>query len=602
MTTTSRPTSATDRGSRPQPSRGGPRGLALTKANASEWLSALVATRRRQTLLALLAYSGFTVFLTWPLLIHLDSAIYTSPGRPRGDYTSTIAYLHQLVDGWHNPFLPGTLDNFNAPHGAPIDWVLNVASFASWIVLYPLAVIFGATAAFGIFTMLGFAASAIAMFLLVRRLTGSFGAAVILGFAFGFFPYVVANGEHPHYIHGWVFVLMAWRMIELFERPTVRNGILAGLASLVTIGWTPYFLLLGGVLFATLFASSLVIAAFQGTLQRQLGPQLIAAGIALGFVVLLRGLAAIDAEAAVIGNAPLIDLYLQSARPANLLVPNGHNPIFGDWTRPYLLKHGWYDATEKTLYVGISLCLLALVGGVAALRRWVPERSRLLALVFSAVVFVGLAFSAPPKVGVAGTQIPLPPYFVWQVQSGWRIYERFVIIVMVGLCIVTAIGIQALTRRRGSSARIAIIIAIAILVPLDLWSKFEPNTARLSEPAIYGTLRELPDGIVAEYPIEPREYGLDYDELYNQQFHGKPILNGFPPRGADEARAVSLANLGERTTPGRLAAGGVRYVLLKHDTFNPYSLDPGRPGRDLELIEKSAFADLYLVTARSANP
>jgi hypothetical protein len=58
--------------------------------------------------------------------------------------------------------------------------------------------------------------------------------------------------------------------------------------------------------------------------------------------------------------------------------------------------------------------------------------------------------------------------------------------------------------------------------------------------------------------------------------------------------------LDDPQTPGRLSALGVRYVVLKHDKFNPFSPDPGKPGKGLALIQRSSFADLYRVTAPPA--
>jgi hypothetical protein len=87
-------------------------------------------------------YGGFAVYLTWPLVTNLDSTIYVSPARYRGDYQSIIAYLRETVDGWHNPFVPGRIDTFAAPYGFPSLWVINIASFSSTIVLYALAKVF----------------------------------------------------------------------------------------------------------------------------------------------------------------------------------------------------------------------------------------------------------------------------------------------------------------------------------------------------------------------------------------------------------------------------------------------------------------------------
>src|SRR5919108_438185 len=544
--------------------------------------------------------SALTLFLTWPLVTHLDSTIYLSPGRLKGDYTSVIANLHELVEGWHNPFAPGRIEDFNAPYGEPITWVANVATFPSTSVLYVLAAIFGATAAVGLFVMLGFVASALAMFWFVRRYTGSAGIALIAGYAYGFYPYVVANGEHPHHIHGWLFVLLAWRMVELYQRPCMRNGLFAGAACVLTLAWTPYFILLGGVLYGTLLLATLVISAWRRALRAQLVPQLVCLGIVLAFLGGLRALAAADEQAAALGSATLVDLYAQTARPLNYLVPNGHNPVFGGITRPFLQARGWFDATEKTLYVGISVALLALVGGLAAVSRRLPRSAIPLALAFSAVTVVALAFSAPPKGQVAGVHVPFPPYFVFKVEHGWRIYERFVMVVMLGLCIVAAFGLQALTQRRGPRVRTIILVAAAVVVSLDLWSKYEPNTSRLTAPPIYGTLRSLPPGIAAEYPIQPSAHAEDYDELYNQQFHEKPIINGFPPRTTDEDRTLEVALLSDPATAGKLAARGVRYVLVKHRQYIEFIPKPGHPGAGFRLIQRSAFADLYRVVAPPA--
>jgi hypothetical protein len=387
-------------------------------------------------------------------------------------------------------------------------------------------------------------------------------------------------------------------MVELFQRPTVRNGVFAGAACLVTLSWTPYFVLLGGVLYGTLVLVTLAIGLYQGRLRSLVVPQLVCLGIVLAFLGGVRAITAVDEDAAGLGHATLADLYQQSARPLMYVVPSGQNPVAGDLTRPFLQRHLWYNNAEKSLYIGISIALLALVGGVCALLGRLPARAGPLALTFSAVTFVALAFSAPPRVDMAGINVPFPDYFVFQLQSGWRIYERFVMVVMLGLCIVAAFGLLALTEGRGRRVRAAILIATAIIVPLDLWSKYEPNTLELTEPSIYRTLHNLPAGIVAEYPIQPASSAEDYDELYNQQFHGKPIINGFRPGTEDEAFALSVAHLNYPDTAGRLAGRGVRYVLLKHRAYVDTIPRPGRAGKGFGLIARSSYADLYSVTAR----
>jgi hypothetical protein len=556
---------------------------------------------RTQTLFALALYTGFTVYLTWPLITDLGSTFYISPTRPEGDYHSVTAYFRELVEGPHNPFAAGRIEDFNAPHGSPILWINNAANFPTTIVLFAMTAVFGATAGFGLFAMAGFVASALAMFLFVRKYTGSPGVATVIGFAYGFYPYVVANGEHPYHIHGWVFVVMVWRLLELLQRPTVRNGVFAGAACVLALAWVPYFLLLGGVLYATVVVVGLGAAAVRRELRPQLLPNAVCLSFILAYIAIVGLSVLVESNAVATAQSSIFDIFAQTARPLNYIVPSGHNLVTGGLTDDFLLRRGWLNNAEKSLYVGISVMLLALVGGIALLLRRLDRRASLTVLTMSAAALVALAFSAPPKVGVGGFVVELPSYYVWSLQPSWRIYSRFVIIVMLGLCIVAAFGLQALRQGRSPRVSAAILAAAAVVVPLDLWAKFEPNTRKLTMPPIYETLRAQPPGIVAEYPIQVAANAENYDEIYNQQYHDKPILNGFPPRSADERRALRLANLSRPRTAERLAERGVRYVLLRHRVY-PYSPRPGRPRAGFELIERSDFADLYRVAPGTAQP
>ena len=56
-----------------------------------------------------------------------------------------------------------------------------------------------------------------------------------------------------------MFVLLTWRMLVLAEKPTLRNGLWAGLSALLAMTWIQYNLLIGGVLFATLSVIALVL-------------------------------------------------------------------------------------------------------------------------------------------------------------------------------------------------------------------------------------------------------------------------------------------------------------------------------------------------------
>ncbi len=80
------------------------------------------------------------------------------------------------------------------------------------------------------------------------------------------------------------------------------------------------------------------------------------------------------------------------------------------------------------------------------------------------------------------------------------------------------------------------------------------------------------------------------------------MINGYDAGSPQEARAESLANLADPSTAPRLAALGVRYVIL--DAAPPlYGLpSPGTPGHGFRLLIRNPYASVYRVTARPSGP
>jgi hypothetical protein len=301
---------------------------AITRRQVPRWA---------QTSIAVVIYAVVAIQLTWPVATDLDGVIFGG----YGDLTGGMANLREMVDGHHNPFGPGRLEDFSAPEGRPIEWTQNLASFASTVVLYGLAVAFGAVAAYSLFTLLGFIASGTAMFLLARRISGSFPVSLLVGWAFAFYPFaVVKAGGHVHFVHGWPFVLILWRMLVLYESPSVRNGVWAGLATVLAIAWSPYFLLIGGIAYATLFAFGIAAPLVRRRLTAvHLKAHLTSAAIVGVFAIGLVLVSVVSARGTGTLEYSLETLNVYSARPYEYLVPPADNPIFGAETGPWLKRH-----------------------------------------------------------------------------------------------------------------------------------------------------------------------------------------------------------------------------------------------------------------------
>ena len=185
-----------------------------------------------------------------------------------GDLGGSVSSFAYAVQHHVFPFAPALETGLNAPQGLQQPWVDNWVGFAGNAPLYVLSWVFGAVAGSNLFLWLSYVISGQSMFLLIRRIFGSFGAALLTGFAFGFFPWAInkLNG-HYQYMDGFIFVLGVWRMLELSQRPTVRNALLAGSAIAVGLWWTPYFFLIGGVGFAVMEIVLIVVLGERGRLR-----------------------------------------------------------------------------------------------------------------------------------------------------------------------------------------------------------------------------------------------------------------------------------------------------------------------------------------------
>jgi hypothetical protein len=550
---------------------------------------------RMQVAGAALLYLAYALVITWPIGIHLQSAMFNDEA---GDLAASIAQVREVIQDGHLPFLPGRIADFNAPWGLEETWVLNVASAPATALLYLLSYPFGSIAGHNLFTLLGYTASGTAMFLLARRLTGSAGAALVAGFAFAFYPFMVNKGsDHTVFLHGWVLAAVAWRYLELAERPTLRNGLLAGVAGAFMAWWTPYFILFCPVVVAALSVVVLASAHARGRLREALVP--LGAGFAV-ILALVGSLAVLQVAVGGDGGAggarthDLGNLVTFSARAHEFLVPDRNNLLVGDSTGPFLSErlHG-SSFSESSLYVGLSVLVLALLGLLAHVRQRLTTAASRAVAAATLVALGGAAFSAPPQINVGGTLVPAPAWFVFQLSATWRVYSRFVIVVMLGLALLAAFGAARLLRGRRPATAAALVAVMLAVVGLDLWARQPDRVRRPVAPEIYTTLKGRPAGNLAEYPVQPSAVPNATARFY-QQAHGRRLFNGYPEDSDDESRKLELADLADRETAPGLAALGVRYVLVRSD----YTL--GAPGPGLHKIAVAGLP-MYEVTAMPAR-
>jgi hypothetical protein len=565
-----------------------------------------VAVPRRETLFVALLYFGLACSVTWPMAIHPSTTVYGPVGA---DLTGSIAYFHALAAAHTVPFLPGTVHVFNAPEGRPTQWALNFSTLPSSTLLWLGSIAFGAVATLAYWPILTFTLSALSMFLLVRWLTGSWKAALITGFAFGFWPYVFSGMNQP-LGDEWVIVLAVWRMLVSIERPSVRNGLIAGAAVAFALLWVQYFILIVGITWVTLALSALVIARMRGQLALALRVQVAAA------VPVVATLASIVLAALASGfeGAPVrvaSELVTYSARPLMYLLPDPDNPFLGKFSKP-IIERDYFSATATAtygnIYVGISVIALALVGFVVLVRSirrrgWratLAERSMLAAALLTVAAIIAAAFSAPPRIVILGVGIPMPIEIVSHVTSDFRTTARLALIVMLGLCVLAGLGLSKLFSRLRGPVALAVCGGLSVLVVCDLWGRLPYKVTPIVVPSVFRLLAHQTPGVYAEYPLQNgSEFGGNSGDAFYQAYAGDhDLFDGYFPETVSESRKMELGYLlAPRTVPD-LAAMGVRYLLVQRQQPSAMYPGPGAPIPGARLIGGDSYGVLYRVLAR----
>lgn len=539
------------------------------------------------TALVLAIYLGLWAYWTRPLFEHLNSSLLGGVGDQTG-FLSLYRELHQ--EGLLG-LAPGRIPDFAGPEGLEHGWVNLFGQAPASLMASALFAVFTPLAAVSIFATIGIVGTALATYGLSRRITGSTLAAFIAGFGCGFAPYLVLKSTgHTDFAHAWVFVLMLWAWLRLIDAPSWRRVPAVAAATLLAAAWTAYFALLAGVAGAVL-ALLLIATQFRGgKVLRSVAMAAAAGAPAVIWIGITLIVAKSDPSAALQPTRSLNELTVYAARPLDYLIPGPASAVIGDWAGEWrnANMHG-SNLTESLLYPGYVAMLLALIGLITS---FVRRQHRALIGILAAVGLTAVWFSLPPLVGVGGHLIPTPSRYVFEVQPGFRVYSRFVVLVLVVLAPVAAIGAAALLRwLKHPALQVGAVGVLTVLAFGDMQVGRMVN--RVGEPPAYVALRQQPPGLVGEFPLMPAAQELNQATFY-QQLGNHPILNGYREGSLQEARAAQLNDLSSQKTIRALRAIGVRYLVVRTDTDLVGWPDPGEPpAKDARLIKEDQSLKLY---------
>jgi hypothetical protein len=290
------------------------------------------------------------------------------------------------------------------------------------------------------------------------------------------------------------------------------------------------------------------------------------------------------------------------------VTPHPESPVFGRWTKPFLAdRYDFYTAERPAyanIYLGLTMLAMAFVGigwlagrlrreGRAALsdRRVAAGVASLVAAV------IALLFSGPPRVSLLGLEIPLPEELVLRASTAFRVTHRFGLVVMLCVCLLAALGLRAILAGRSTAITAAVVAVLAVAVPLDLWGRQVHGAMRVTYPEVYSTLRDEPRGTLAVYPLSPL---TDNVAIFFRPAHRKPVFNGYRTGSETHPLKGDLQDLAQPSTVPRLAALGVRYVIVTPGGSQPWQPQPDQRFRGLQFVMGSKDGSLFRVVARPA--
>jgi len=531
-----------------------------------------VKTGSASTVGAITLVLALTILVTWPQATQMSSM--TSPHFDAQFSIWRLGWIaHALATA------PTHIFDANIFYPAPRTLAYSDATMLQGVLGAPLFWL-GLTPVFIYNAMLfaGFAASGLALFLLMRELSGSTEGSLVAAAIFTVLPY-----RTEHFMHlemQWtVFVpLTLWAMHRAVERGSLRYGAVAGVFIWLQVLSCVYY----GVFLAmwlAFFAPALVVLTMGGTLGRKTATVALAATVAV--VLIVPVMIPYMAAARDIGFRPDFEISLYSATPVNYLASPEVNRVWG-WTA------NRFGSTELRLFPGLMATLLC---GASVLRRpWRPV------VLYAILALVAIGFSF-------GTNNPAYSFLIEHVSvlRGFRSMSRFGALTGCAVAVLAGFGMQSMLERTGWSERRRAAVTAVVLALIAVEAANRPLPLQHGSPRevpdLYRVLRSAPAGAVIELPVPRLGVLPGFDPAYQTWalWHWKPLVNGYSgyyPRDYINT-IIRMEIFPEDASINRLRAHGVRYVIVHRQLYEPARLDnlmlriAGRP----ELKPWGAYKD-----------
>src|SRR5215208_2956849 len=212
----------------------------------------------------LLGYVAVAIAFSWPLPLHLGTALTGGPGGDTGVYVwNQWVFHHELVEKGSFPYFTDTLFGPNQITDLSLH---NYTTFADLIAV-PLRTVLSLIATFNVVYLLLMVLGAYATFLLAHHVTRDAAVAWIVGLVFGWSPIVVTRGTGHFSLIATaplaIFFLLLLRAGDrIRSRDAIALGVTMAWASMTDVYYAIFCLLIGA---AFVLSRVMSIEARQGS-------------------------------------------------------------------------------------------------------------------------------------------------------------------------------------------------------------------------------------------------------------------------------------------------------------------------------------------------
>jgi hypothetical protein len=445
---------------------------------------------------------AMAVLVTWPQAAHMSTRL-VSHDDPYFSIWRLSWMTHALAVSPHDVF------NGNTFYPTKTTLAFSDATFLQGLIAAPLLWMgVSQVLVYNVLFLAGFVGSGVAMFVLVRYLTGAAGPAVIAATIFTMAPYRIEHAMHLELQWTMWMPLAFWAAHRAASQGARRYGILTGVFLWLQVMSCVYY---GVFLGITLMAFVPIVIAANGRRGLRTLPNLVFGAIVGAALTAPYALAYYQASQNV-GTRDPLEVLRYSARPISYAASAATSWLWG-WT-----ANRWGDG-ELRLYPGLVVLALVAIGVTHRARRWV--------LAYGVVTVVAVAMSL-------GMNNPAYRWLAEHVPAllGFRAPARFAILAVSGLAVLAAFGVHVLLERAHAARSQSLIVAGALAAiavdfaqrPLEL---MDPKLTPVAP--VYQILAASPPGVVVELPMPKASMLPGPETLYAawSTSHWRPLLNGY---------------------------------------------------------------------------